>query len=109
MLALYRPWHLIVLVRLWTSFVGTNFGDVGRRWSMLSAMFCLCLFSLVIATSENAASIFITRFFGDIFGSSPVSNVPAALGDIWEAKDRGIAVMFYAVAVVGGPTWRHCS
>lgn len=70
---------------------------------MLSAMFCLGLFSLVIATSENAASIFITRFFGGIFGSAPVSNVSAALGDIWEAKARGIAVTFYAVAVVGGP------
>jgi MFS family permease len=71
---------------------------------MLPAMFCLGLFSLGTATSTNAASIFITRFFGGIFGSAPVSNVSAALGDIWEAKARGIAVTFYAVAVVGGPT-----
>src|ERR1700722_2523425 len=76
----------------------------GRRWSMLPAMFCLGLFSLGTATSKNAASIFITRFFGGIFGSAPVSNVSAALGDIWMAQARGIAVTFYAVAVVGGPT-----
>jgi MFS family permease len=71
---------------------------------MLPAMFCLGLFSIGTAASKNAASVFITRFFGGVFGSAPVSNVSAALGDIWEAKARGTAVTFYAVAVVGGPT-----
>ena len=33
-----------------------------------------------------------------------MSNVSAALGDIWNPKARGTAVCFYAVAVVGGPT-----
>ena len=76
----------------------------GRKWSMLPAVFCLGLFSIGTATSQNAASIFITRFFGGLFGSAPVSNVSAALGDIWSPKARGTAVTFYAVAVVGGPT-----
>lgn len=76
----------------------------GRKWSMEPAMFCLGLFSIGTATSTNAASIFITRFFGGVFGSAPVSNVSAALGDIWAPKARGTAVTFYAVAVVGGPT-----
>ncbi|KAJ9632057.1 hypothetical protein H2203_000458 [Taxawa tesnikishii (nom. ined.)] len=53
---------------------------------------------------SNAQSIFITRFFGGVFGSAPVSNVSAALGDMWQPKARGTAVTFYAVAVVGGPT-----
>jgi MFS family permease len=76
----------------------------GRKWSMLPAMFCLGLFSIGTATSKSAASIFITRFFGGLFGSAPVSNVSAALGDIWAPSARGTAVTFYAVAVVGGPT-----
>ncbi|KAF7898455.1 hypothetical protein EAF00_004901 [Botryotinia globosa] len=76
----------------------------GRRWSMLPPLFCLGLFSIGTATSTNAASIFITRFFGGLFGSAPVSNVSAALGDMWSPKARGTAVTFYAVAVVGGPT-----
>ncbi|KAH8684577.1 major facilitator superfamily domain-containing protein [Tricladium varicosporioides] len=76
----------------------------GRRWSMLPAMFCLGLFSIGTATSKNKQSIFITRFFAGLFGSAPVSNVAAALGDIWDPKARGTAVTFYAVAVVGGPT-----
>jgi len=55
----------------------------GRRVSMIPAMLCLGLFSIGTATSKNAASVFITRFFGGLFGSAPVSNVSAALGDIW--------------------------
>ena len=76
----------------------------GRKYCMLPAIFCLELFSIGTATSKNAASILITRFFGGLFGSAPVSNVSAALGDIWHPKARGTAVTFYAVAVVGGPT-----
>lgn len=76
----------------------------GRKWSMEPAMFCLGIFSIGTATSTSAASILITRFFGGVFGSAPVSNVSAALGDIWAPKARGIAVTFYAVSVVGGPT-----
>lgn len=76
----------------------------GRKWSMLPAMFCLGLFSIGTATSNSLAAILVTRFFGGIFGSAPVSNVSAALGDIYAPKVRGTAVTFYAVAVVGGPT-----
>ena len=75
----------------------------GRNWSMEPAMFCFGLFSLGTATSTSAAAIFVTRFFGGVFGSAPVSNVSAALGDIWEPRARGIAMIFYAGAVVGGP------
>lgn len=71
---------------------------------MLPAVFCLGLFSIGTATSKNAQSVFLTRFFAGVFGSAPVSNVSAALGDIWDAKARGTAVTFYAVAVIGGPT-----
>ena len=76
----------------------------GRKLSMLPAVFCLGLFSIGTATSTNFAAIAITRFFGGLFGSAPISNVSAALGDIYHPKARGTAVSFYAVAVVGGPT-----
>jgi MFS family permease len=76
----------------------------GRKWSILPAMYILTLFSIGTATSTTPAAMFITRFFGGAFGSAPVSNVSAALGDIYEPKARGFAVSLYAVAVVGGPT-----
>jgi hypothetical protein len=76
----------------------------GRRWSMLPATFAMGVFGIGFAVSENAASVFVTRFFMGFFGSAPVSNVSAALGDLWEPKQRGKAVVWYAVSVVGGPT-----
>ena len=67
-------------------------------------MVALALFSIGTAVSKNAQSVFITRFFSGVFGSAPVSNVSAALGDMWSREHRGIAVSLYAMAVVGGPT-----
>lgn len=71
---------------------------------MLPAMTCLGFFSIGTALSRNAQSIFITRFFGGFFGSAAISNVNAALGDIWSREARGTAVTFYGICVVGGPT-----
>lgn len=70
----------------------------------MPAVFALAIFSIGTATSQSAASVFVTRFFGGVFASAPISNVAAALGDMYEPKTRGTAVTFYAVCVVGGPT-----
>ncbi|KAJ5605401.1 major facilitator superfamily domain-containing protein [Penicillium lagena] len=76
----------------------------GRRLGMLPAVFILGLFSIGTATSKNAAAIFLTRFFGGIFASAPISNVPAALGDIFPPATRGNAMTFVALCITGGPT-----
>lgn len=76
----------------------------GRRWSMLPAMVILGCFIIGTATSKNIQSVLITRFFSGIFGSAPVSNVSAALGDMWSLQVRGTAMCFYAIAVLGGTT-----
>lgn len=76
----------------------------GRKVSMLPALFCAGLFAIGAAVSKNPQTLFITRFFGGVFGSASVSNVSAALGDFWSREARGTAVSFYAIMVVGGPT-----
>lgn len=75
----------------------------GRRWSMLPAMAVLGLFSLGSATSRTAAALLVTRLLGGVFSSAPVSNVTAALGDLYAPRWRGIAMAFYSVCVLGGP------
>jgi MFS family permease len=94
--------------------VGFAFGPVlwapisevyGRRWSLLPATFCLGLFSIATSVSQNAVCIFVTRFFAGVFGSAPVSNVNAALSDMWPREVRGVAGTLYGVVVVGGPTF----
>lgn len=76
----------------------------GRKVSILPPVFILALFSIGSGFSNSPTALFITRFFGGVFGSAPISNVSAALGDMYEPKARGVAVTFYAVAVTGGPT-----
>ncbi|KAJ5994556.1 major facilitator superfamily domain-containing protein [Penicillium sp. IBT 35674x] len=76
----------------------------GRRLGMLPAIFVLGLFSIGTATSKNAEAIFLTRFFGGVFASAPISNVPAALGDIFPPATRGNAMTFVALCITGGPT-----
>lgn len=62
----------------------------GRKISMLPAMVALALFSIGTAVGKNAQTIMICRFFSGVFGSAPVSNVSAALGDMYSAKPRGM-------------------
>ncbi|PNS17171.1 hypothetical protein CAC42_7225 [Sphaceloma murrayae] len=76
----------------------------GRRISLLPPMYVLGIFSIGTAVSSTPAAVFITRFFAGVFASAPVSNVGAALGDIYSQAARGTAVTFYALMVVGGPT-----
>lgn len=76
----------------------------GRRWSMLPPVFILGLFSIGTARSKDIACVLITRFLGGVFGSAPISNVAAALGDIYAPQTRGTAMSLYAICVVGGPT-----
>jgi len=62
----------------------------GRKVSMLPAMVGLGLFSIGTAVGKNAQTIIICRFFSGVFGSAPVSNVSAALGDMYAPKPRGM-------------------
>lgn len=79
-------------------------GEVyGRKVSMLPAVFILGLFSIGTATSKTMAAILVTRFFGGLFASAPVSNVSAAIGDFYDPKERGVPMAFMAACVVGGP------
>ncbi|EFX02153.1 msf membrane transporter [Grosmannia clavigera kw1407] len=75
----------------------------GRRWSMLPALMVLGLFSIGSARSRTPAALLATRLLGGVFGSAPVSNVTAALGDLFAPRQRGVAMAFYSLCVVGGP------
>jgi MFS family permease len=72
---------------------------------MLPAVVALGCFSIATATSQNIQSVLVSRFFSGVFGSAPVSNVSAALGDMWSPQARATAMCFYAIAVLGAQLW----
>lgn len=71
---------------------------------MLPAVFIYSVFSVATAVSTNAETIFLTRFFGGVFASAPISNVPASLGDIYAPETRGTANAFVTFGISGGLT-----
>ena len=75
----------------------------GRKYGVLIPYFGAILFTFATGASKDIQSILITRFFTGFFGSAPITNTGGVLGDIWPATQRGTAIIFYAVAVVGGP------
>ena len=76
----------------------------GRKPAVLVPYFIAAMFSFGTATAKDIQTVMITRFFAGFFGSAPVTNTGGVLGDIWTPKHRGIALVGYAFAVVGGPT-----
>lgn len=75
----------------------------GRKPAVLAPYFIAAIFSFGTATAKDIQTVLITRFFAGLFGSAPVTNTGGVLGDIWPPETRGIAIVGYAMAVVGGP------
>ncbi|KAK8043222.1 hypothetical protein PG994_013705 [Apiospora phragmitis] len=76
----------------------------GRRLAVLTPMFIAICFSFGSAVAKDLQTLMITRFFGALFASAPVTNTGGVLGDLFTPDYRGIAMAGYAMAVVGGPT-----
>ena len=75
----------------------------GRKHAVLTPYLAAIFFTFATGASKDIQSILITRFFTGFFGSAPITNTGGVLGDIWPATQRGTAIIFYAIAVVGGP------
>jgi DHA1 family multidrug resistance protein-like MFS transporter len=67
-------------------------------------MLIFICFSAGTATAANIQTVFITRFFGGVFASAPVTIVGGALADMWNQRQRGSAIVVYSLCIVGGPT-----
>ena len=76
----------------------------GRRISIVPPYFIFALFLIGVATAENIQTVLLCRFFAGFMASAPIVNVAGALADMFDDKSRGLAVVLYSIAVIGGPT-----
>ncbi|KAJ5195943.1 MFS multidrug transporter [Penicillium cf. viridicatum] len=76
----------------------------GRKWVVILPYFVAAIFSFGTATAKDIQTVLITRFFAGLFGSAPVTNTGGVMADIWPPQQRGIAIVGYAITIVGGPT-----
>ncbi|KFY41334.1 hypothetical protein V494_03052 [Pseudogymnoascus sp. VKM F-4513 (FW-928)] len=75
----------------------------GRKWPVLIPFFISVVMSFGTATGKDIQTILITRFFTGFFGAAPISSTGGVYVDIWDASQRGNAIVGYTLAVCGGP------
>ncbi|BFZ61814.1 hypothetical protein YB2330_002890 [Saitoella coloradoensis] len=75
----------------------------GRRIAILPPYIVYAVFTAGTGASQTYAAVLVTRFLGGICASAPVAIVGGAMADIWTPAKRGVAIVFYSWAVVGGP------
>ncbi|KAM0806128.1 MFS multidrug transporter [Usnea florida] len=76
----------------------------GRKTAVLAPYFIAAIFSFATGAAKDIQTVLLTRFCTGFFGSAPVTNTGGVLFDIWSPEQRGMAMVGYAIAVVGGPT-----
>ncbi|KXX73556.1 hypothetical protein MMYC01_210066 [Madurella mycetomatis] len=91
------------------SVLGRSLEVYGRRLAVFVPMFVAICFGFGSATSKDFQTLVLTRFFGPVFASAPVTNTGDVLGDLFGPAQRGIAMADYAMAVVAGPALEYLS
>ncbi|KAH8424289.1 MFS transporter [Aspergillus melleus] len=80
----------------------------GRRLPIVVAMLGFGIFNTAVAVSKDLQTLMICRFFGGVFGSSPLINVAAIFADMYDNRTRGIAIALFANTVFLGPLIAPC-
>jgi DHA1 family multidrug resistance protein-like MFS transporter len=75
----------------------------GRRWIFYISFTGYLAFNFLCAFANNFAALLIGRFLTGTFASSPMSNVPGVLADIWGPIDRGNAMAVLSMMTFVGP------
>jgi DHA1 family multidrug resistance protein-like MFS transporter len=75
----------------------------GRRYIFYISFLGYVIFNFLCAFAPNFAALLIGRFLTGTFASSPLSNSPAVLADIWGPVERGNAMAIFSVMTFVGP------
>ncbi|KAF1348048.1 MFS multidrug transporter-like protein [Delphinella strobiligena] len=61
------------------------------------------IFNIGAANAHSIEALLVMRFFAGAFGSSPFTNSGGAIADVFAAKERGLAMAFFALCPSLGP------
>ncbi|KAK3616208.1 hypothetical protein LTR56_026100, partial [Elasticomyces elasticus] len=75
----------------------------GRRYPLLISSFGFSIFSIAVAVGKDIQTVFICRFFAGFFGACPLTTVGAVFADMFNNRERGMAVTVFSMAVFAGP------
>ncbi|OCK82622.1 MFS general substrate transporter [Lepidopterella palustris CBS 459.81] len=75
----------------------------GRQVVFIATFTAFVAFNAGCAGSQNMATVLICRFFAGSFGSSPLTNAGGVVADLFNAKERGLAMGMFSLAPFMGP------
>ncbi|PNS19820.1 hypothetical protein CAC42_7787 [Sphaceloma murrayae] len=75
----------------------------GRKTPLLISSFGFSIFNLAVAVAKDAQTVMICRFFSGFMGAAPLTCVGAVFADMYNNKERGIAITVFSVCVFSGP------
>ena len=75
----------------------------GRQYIYLISIGGLAVLSAGAAGSRNIETVLTLRFLAGVFGSSPFTNAPGVIADMFSARERGLAMSLFSAAPFMGP------
>lgn len=75
----------------------------GRKIPLLVSSLGFAIFQIPVAVAHDLQTIMICRFFGGFFGACPLVVVGAVFADMFDDRDRGLAITALSAAVFAGP------
>ena len=70
---------------------------------LLVSSFGFSIFCIAVAVAKDAQTVFIGRFFGGFFGACPLTIVGAVFADMFNNRQRGLAITLFSITVFCGP------
>ncbi|KAK6460188.1 synaptic vesicle transporter [Scheffersomyces coipomensis] len=77
--------------------------EVGRKPVYAVTLFMAVIFIIPCALAKNIATLIVCRLIDGILFSAPMTLIGGSLADIWEGKDRGVAMAIFSAAPFLGP------
>ncbi|KAI9867122.1 MAG: hypothetical protein M1813_009400 [Trichoglossum hirsutum] len=75
----------------------------GRRLPLVIAMFGFSVFQVAVAAGKDLQTVLLCRFWGGFFGAAPLSVVAAIFADMFNNRQRGLAITAFSMTVFTGP------
>lgn len=85
--------RLTFLVRRWAPLSEL----FGRRYVFFLTYLGLTVFNAGAAAAQSIAALLVLRFLGGAIGSNSLISAGAVVADMFPARERGLALAFYAV------------
>ncbi len=75
----------------------------GRRLPVIVGAFGFSIFNTAVAVSKDYQTLVISRFFSGLFGSAPLALTGAVFADMFNNKERGLAIAAFSATLMNGP------